>query len=47
MPRRGYFRPPAEPGVMIVTDKNGNKLTVTDAGNNKYTFTMPNGARSM
>ena len=26
---------------LIVTDKNGNELKVTDKGNGKYTFTMP------
>ena len=28
-------------GTVTVTDKNGNKINVTDAGGNKYTFTMP------
>lgn len=28
---------------LIVTDKNGSKLTVTDKGNGKYTFVMPAG----
>lgn len=28
-------------GAVTVTDKDGNKINVTDAGGNKYTFTMP------
>lgn len=26
---------------MLVTDKNGNVITVTKAGDNRYSFTMP------
>ena len=29
---------------LTVTDKNGNALTLTDKGNGKYTFVMPDGA---
>ena len=29
---------------LTVTDKNGNSLTLTDKGNGKYTFVMPDGA---
>ena len=29
--------------TLTVTDKNGNKLTLKDKGNGKYTFTMPAG----
>ena len=29
---------------LAVTDKNGNALTLTDKGNGKYTFVMPDGA---
>ena len=28
-------------GTVTVTYKNGNKVTVTNAGDNQYTFTMP------
>ena len=37
-PDEGY-----EPDQVIVTDPSGKKLTVTDKGNGKYTFTMPRG----
>ena len=37
-PDKGY-----EVDEIIVTDKNGNELRVTDKGNGKYTFTMPSG----
>ena len=29
--------------TIIVTDKNGNELKLTDKGNGQYTFTMPDG----
>ncbi|MBU5435765.1 S-layer homology domain-containing protein [Pseudoflavonifractor sp. MSJ-37] len=32
---------------LTVTDKNGNKLALTDKGNGKYTFTMPSGKVSV
>ena len=35
-PAEGY-----KAGSLTVTDKNGNKLTLKSAGENKYTFTMP------
>jgi hypothetical protein len=35
-PGKGY-----ELDVLTVTDANGNKLTLTDKGNGKYTFVMP------
>ena len=35
-PAEGY-----KAGTLTVTDKNGNKLTLKSAGENKYTFTMP------
>lgn len=35
-PNVGY-----EVGTITVTDKDGNQITVTDAGDNKYVFTMP------
>ena len=38
-PAEGY-----KAGSLTVTDKNGNKLTLKSAGENKYTFTMPNSA---
>ena len=38
-PAEGY-----KAGTLTVTDKNGNKLTLKSAGENKYTFTMPNSA---
>lgn len=38
-PNSGY-----EVSTVVVTDKNGNKLTVTDRGNGTYTFVMPSGA---
>nr|WP_325240009.1 S-layer homology domain-containing protein [uncultured Oscillibacter sp.] len=28
-------------GTITVTDKDGNQITITDAGDNKYVFTMP------
>lgn len=31
-------------GSITVTDKNGNKITVTNEGDNKYSFIMPKGA---
>ena len=37
-PDTGY-----ELGGLTVTDEKGNKLTVTDKGSGKYTFTMPSG----
>ena len=37
-PDEGY-----ELGTLTVTDKDGNKISVTDKGNGKYTFTMPDG----
>lgn len=37
-PAAGY-----EVGSVIVTDKDGNEIAVTDAGNGKYTFIMPKG----
>lgn len=37
-PDEGY-----EVGAVTVTDKDGNQVRVTDAGNGKYTFTMPEG----
>ncbi len=37
-PDAGY-----ELGKLTVTDSKGNTLTVTDKGNGKYTFTMPDG----
>ena len=37
-PDAGY-----ELGKLTVTDAKGNTLTVTDKGNGKYTFTMPDG----
>ena len=30
-------------GELVVTDKNGKKLELTDKGNGQYTFTMPSG----
>ena len=30
-------------GDLVVTDKDGKKLTLTDKGNGQYTFTMPSG----
>ena len=36
MPDKGYILE-----TLIVTDKNGNELTLTDKGGGKYTFTMP------
>lgn len=36
-PNSGY-----EVGTVTVTDKNGKQITVTDAGDGKYTFIMPN-----
>ena len=36
-PDKGY-----EVAEVVVTDENGTELTVTDKGNGKYTFTMPN-----
>ena len=41
-PEAGY-----ELDTLTVTDKNGNELTVTDRGNNKYTFVMPEGEVSI
>lgn len=35
-PNSGY-----EVGTVTVTDKDGKQITVTDAGDSKYTFTMP------
>ena len=35
-PDSGY-----ELGDLIVTDKNGNEIKLTDKGNGKYTFKMP------
>lgn len=32
---------------LIVTDKNGDSIKVTEKGNGKYTFTMPNGKVSV
>ena len=37
-PDEGY-----EVGTVTVTDKDGNQIEVTDAGDGKYTFTMPKG----
>lgn len=37
-PDEGY-----ELDTLTVTDKEGNKISVTDKGNGKYTFTMPSG----
>lgn len=36
VPKDGY-----KVGTVTVTYKNGNKVTVTNAGDNQYTFTMP------
>lgn len=36
-PDKGY-----EVAEVVVTAENGKEITVTDKGNNKYTFTMPN-----
>lgn len=41
-PEAGY-----ELDTLTVTDKAGNELTVTDRGNNKYTFVMPEGEVSI
>ena len=41
-PEAGY-----ELDTLTVTDKDGNELTVTDRGNNKYTFVMPEGEVSI
>lgn len=41
-PDAGY-----ELDTLTVTDKDGNELTVTDRGNNKYTFVMPEGEVSI
>lgn len=36
-----------ELGELIVSDRNGNELKLTDKGNGKYTFTMPSGKVSV
>ena len=41
-PEEGY-----QVGKVTVTDKNGSTIKVTDKGNGKYTFTMPNGKVSV
>ena len=38
-PDNGY-----ELGALTVTDNDGDRITLTDKGNGKYTFTMPRGA---
>ena len=38
-PDNGY-----ELGTLTVTDNDGDRITLTDKGNGKYTFTMPRGA---
>ena len=38
MPDKGYTLE-----TLIITDKNGNELKLTDKGGGKYTFTMPSG----
>ena len=37
-PDKGY-----EVDEVVITDENGKEITVTDKGNGKYTFVMPNG----
>ena len=41
-PNEGY-----ELGKLIVTDQSGNRLSLTDKGNGKHTFTMPAGKVSV